>query len=641
MISWAFKNTFNAILSQKRWAPRRQGQKVPLDNNGLNLRWKDPATWMSVPEIDNQFQDFGLFTGNGVVGIDIDGCVDPQTKAVDPWAQMFLESLGPAYVEYSLSKNGVHAFFQSNTNAPITLPQKTEVNAPNLHGKQPAIEIYVDPHYITVSNDPTAFSQPNITSIDIGQLQMALSRVDPLKKEKFSYKLDGLESYNGYVEPDESVIRQQYEYFMRTGDRSNDELSLVHWCLERNYKIDSLVSILESIPGSKFLERRGTGYTVGTITNSWGHVSSIKKELWGSNFLKQVQQEDAITGGAGIKFLNQDEEESDDDLFGGMDWGEIRTTEFKVDYYIEDVLVKGQPCGLGAKSKTMKTTIATDLAVSLLTGGPFLNKFTVNETCRHVSFFSGESGVTKLKDTFTACFNNHRVNSADLDMRLRVFPKLPHFDDMESLKRLRRAIRYRQSDVVIVDPLYLCIGATDTNSSAMYGRLLDRVHEIVLENEATLILLAHTNKTNRSGKEHGFLDIDDFTGSGLQLWLRQWILLNRRAEYQHNNIHELNLAIGGSEGHSGAYELTIRENFKNPFVRYECSFECNEKGASKKPDPKLLMIGAIQELGSEAKASKIRARLKWSGNTFKVARDALIEANIIQVNQNIYSLTGL
>ena len=54
------------------------------------------------------------------------------------------------------------------------------------------------------------------------------------------------------------------------------------------------------------------------------------------------------------------------------------------------MLVKGQPCIIGGRSKAMKTSIAVDLAISLGSGEKFLGKYDVPKTIR-VAFWTGES----------------------------------------------------------------------------------------------------------------------------------------------------------------------------------------------------------------------------------------------------------
>src|SRR3974390_3509885 len=61
-------------------------------------------------------------------------------------------------------------------------------------------------------------------------------------------------------------------------------------------------------------------------------------------------------------------------------------------WLVDNVLVEGQPAVIGGPKKTLKTTCALDLAISLATGTPFLGHFRVAQPVR-VAVLSGENGT--------------------------------------------------------------------------------------------------------------------------------------------------------------------------------------------------------------------------------------------------------
>jgi hypothetical protein len=67
------------------------------------------------------------------------------------------------------------------------------------------------------------------------------------------------------------------------------------------------------------------------------------------------------------------------------------------DWLVRGILMSGQPGVLGEPRKTLKTSLAVDMAISLGTGKPFLGHFPVPKA-RRVAVISGESGEAALQD---------------------------------------------------------------------------------------------------------------------------------------------------------------------------------------------------------------------------------------------------
>jgi putative DNA primase/helicase len=136
-----------ALRMLPRWVcwryERRKGKstKVPVRPDGRAARSNDPATWVSFAEacaaaLDRDGWGIGFMLGDGVVGIDLDQCCDPQTGVIEAWAQQVIDEL-KSYTEFSPSGTGLHILCRG------TLP-------PGRHRKD-RLEMYSEKRFFTVT----------------------------------------------------------------------------------------------------------------------------------------------------------------------------------------------------------------------------------------------------------------------------------------------------------------------------------------------------------------------------------------------------------------------------------------------------------------------------------------------------------
>lgn len=122
------------------------GRKVPKAVGGGNAKSNDPSTWGTLGEaIDeaerNGYTGVGIELDNGLVGIDLDGCV--HDGRIEPWAQEMIDEVG-SYAEMSPSGTGVHILA-------IGDPGKLGALGRANHSK--GIEVYNHGRYFTVTGD--------------------------------------------------------------------------------------------------------------------------------------------------------------------------------------------------------------------------------------------------------------------------------------------------------------------------------------------------------------------------------------------------------------------------------------------------------------------------------------------------------
>jgi len=115
--------------------------KVPLSTHGRFASVRDPHTWTSFENAQATTQEHG-YHGVGFVfteddpycGVDLDGCLDPETGEIEPWALVIVDSLD-SYTEISPSGTGVHIIVRGSLpDGPI---------------KHPHVEMYDSGRYFT------------------------------------------------------------------------------------------------------------------------------------------------------------------------------------------------------------------------------------------------------------------------------------------------------------------------------------------------------------------------------------------------------------------------------------------------------------------------------------------------------------
>jgi hypothetical protein len=238
---------------------------------------------------------------------------------------------------------------------------------------------------------------------------------------------------------------------------------------------------------------------------------------------------------------------------------EFAQTDFPLVWLVDGVFVAKQPAVIGGPPKSLKTTIAVDLAISLGTRTPFLGKFRVPKKVR-VAVLSGESGGTALQETAKRICKAKRVSldNCGVDWVLQV----PRLDSKEGREQLRTLITERKIDVVIIDPLYLCLlsagaGGIATNLFEM-GHVLKSAARVCLKAGATPILVHHAVKSADGKTEH--VGLGDLAFAGIAEYVRQWLLLGHRVPFvPGEGAHDLVMTIGGSVGHADRWRLMINE----------------------------------------------------------------------------------
>lgn len=216
--------------------------------------------------------------------------------------------------------------------------------------------------------------------------------------------------------------------------------------------------------------------------------------------------------------------------------------DYRPDWFVRGVLVRGEPAVIAGLSKTLKTSIAVDLAVALAVGRPFLGRFDVPRRAR-VAVVSGESGRSTLQDAAQRIAQSKGVDHADLASWLHWCFDLPVLTDLVGMGEFADALGSRAVELVVLDPLYLMMGDVDMRNMFEAGAALRAVARLLLGRGITPVILHHANRQVQAGEP---MELTHIAYSGCDQFARQWALIARRERYNGTGVHRLWLSIGGS-----------------------------------------------------------------------------------------------
>jgi hypothetical protein len=150
-----------------------------------------------------------------------------------------------------------------------------------------------------------------------------------------------------------------------------------------------------------------------------------------------------------------------------------------------------------AEDKAGKTWAILDLALSVAAGAPWLGHFPCPPSGR-VLVFLGEGGERAMVRRLRAVAAHHGVDLDELGEArlLRLCFRVPTLTSGEDLATIEAELADRPAALVVIDPLYLAVGAgaTGANLYAM-GAVLSAIQAVCQAAGAALVVVTHWNKT--------------------------------------------------------------------------------------------------------------------------------------------------
>ena len=162
-----------------RWElePDKDGNptKVPYQVNGKKAsstdpnRWTDYRTAVTGATIDASGGVGFVVNGDGIFGIDLDGCYNPKTGKIAEWAERIIDAC-KSYTEYTPSETGLRVWARGVLPAGLRV---FNLDPAVGYGEKVKIEIYEHSRYFTVTGD-AFFEESGIEEIDTAAIYQML-----------------------------------------------------------------------------------------------------------------------------------------------------------------------------------------------------------------------------------------------------------------------------------------------------------------------------------------------------------------------------------------------------------------------------------------------------------------------------------
>lgn len=174
---------------------------------------------------------------------------------------------------------------------------------------------------------------------------------------------------------------------------------------------------------------------------------------------------------------------------------------------IGGILRRGHQMLIAGGSKTSKSFLSLELAISIATGQDWLNTYPCKQG--RVLYVNGEIDRASCDRRIAAILENMKVDREDLRGKMSVL-SLRGFE-MTTGQLSERINRAGGFDLVIIDPVYTMGDVADENNAAEVRKFLREVGELSTETGAAVVCIHHHSKGQQGGKRA----IDRASGSGV------------------------------------------------------------------------------------------------------------------------------
>jgi hypothetical protein len=480
------------------WDEKRgEWAKVPYSPAGFRASSTNPAHWRTFEEACAAYQHGGFegigfvfAAGGGIVGIDLDHVVDPETSKIAKWADQAINDFA-TYTEYSVSGTGVHMLIFGS------FPENSRKRAGQ-------VEIYQSARFFTLTGQ-TLFDcdvQPRQGELDSLRKSIFPAEVPDERKAstgtlsvKDADVLKALRQSTSGPAFDKLYSGDASDYVSETGqiDDSAADYGLIGFFKMVTKDAEQIARLMRSsgMERDKWDEKRPGGnwltYTIARSLAS-GESHTLGQEIHLNGHANGVAT--AIP-----PKVEDDEEEATEEAeppkprYTLHHVSEAFEPQEPIPWVVEGMLTKGSVSLFVGSGGSKKTYTLLDMAVSVALGEPWLDFETVQGP---VLVIDEESGNRRLKLRLAEVMRNHEAGPLTPIWYTTIEGfNLRLVSDVAAVRDLIRATR---PTLVILDALVDLMPGADENAAQDVHPVFQALRSLAEEFACAIVVIHHANK---------------------------------------------------------------------------------------------------------------------------------------------------
>jgi hypothetical protein len=255
------------------------------------------------------------------------------------------------------------------------------------------------------------------------------------------------------------------------------------------WKLENLLLDAGLTPGETFI------LVKASVWNKYRGQQRENRQLWAEIHKAAAQERTPAKAKKKAKENGQ--------LFQPIDFADFLTKPLpRPSWLVEDIWSEKGHGFLAGQAKTYKSLFTLDLAISIASGTPFLDRFRVPKT-GPVLIIQEENEPGLIQDRLHRIAHSRGVGASANGTKISFGEDLPvkilnnagfNLTDENHFEWLRRTVKAMKPELIVLDPLYLMTPGIDENSATEMTPILSELLDLKQSHDCGILIVHHFNK---------------------------------------------------------------------------------------------------------------------------------------------------